>query len=477
MFDATTIPNDPALHSILTARSATQRRQILRLTSLKGLLDGSKRTQIGLVGLILLLLDPERLDISGAAMRTVGLAVVVSVLAAMFQHALQPAAAVSLIGASSARTRAMAAATAVLLAFMVVYACRALNTVSGPSPSPLVLWGAISSVLAAVIAAATREDATMILVGEADAVVKLEGRLKQVGVRNYPRVLAALDAGCPEQMDQLDRHVAANLTRTVVIAAGPCHAVHETICIRLADTEVRVMLALAADTLPQSPFALAWDRSAVAIPVVELLPPPISGWRRAIKRGFDLTFVILALPALIILMAAVAAAIRLESPGPVLFRQWRFGQGSRPVLIYKFRTMRVNMADQSGAARTLAHDPRVTQVGRVLRRLSIDELPQVFNIMRDEMSLVGPRPHPTHMKVEDVYYYQAFQAYRARHRMLPGITGWAQVNGSRGEVDTLEKAQRRIDLDLWYVANWSPILDIWIIIRTALGKFATLNAD
>ena len=371
----------------------------------------------------------------------------------------------------------MAAAAAVLLAFMVVYACRALNTVSGPFPSPLILWGAISSVVAAAIAAATTEEAVMILVGEADAVVKLEGRLKKVGARNHPRVLAALDAGCPEQMDQLDRLVAANLTRTVVIAAGSCHALHEAICIRLADTEVRVMLALAANTIPQSPFALAWDRSGAAIPVVELLPPPISGWRRTIKRSFDLTSVILAMPALIVFMAAVAAAIRLESPGPVLFRQWRFGQGSRPVLIYKFRTMRVNAADQSGAARTLARDPRVTQVGRVLRRLSIDELPQVFNVMRGDMSLVGPRPHPTHMKVGDVYYYQAFQAYRARHRVLPGITGWAQVNGSRGEIDTLEKAQRRIDLDLWYVANWSFVLDIWIIIRTALGGFATLNTD
>ena len=135
-------------------------------------------------------------------------------------------------------------------------------------------------------------------------------------------------------------------------------------------------------------------------------------------------------------------------------------------MIYKFRTMRTDMGDPTGAVRTLARDSRVTSVGRVLRRLSLDELPQFINVARGEMSLVGPRPHPTHMKVEGNYYFEAVVAYRARHRVLPGITGWAQINGSRGEIDTLEKARRRIELDLWYIANWSPVLDLWIILRT-----------
>lgn len=133
--------------------------------------------------------------------------------------------------------------------------------------------------------------------------------------------------------------------------------------------------------------------------------------------------------------------------------------------------------DTTGAARTLARDPRVTRVGRILRRLSFDELPQLLAVLRGEMSLVGPRPHATHMMVEGAYYFDAVDFYRARHRMLPGITAWAQVNGSRGEVDTVEKARRRVELDLWYVANWSPALDLWIILRTVFGAFVTLKAD
>jgi lipopolysaccharide/colanic/teichoic acid biosynthesis glycosyltransferase len=161
----------------------------------------------------------------------------------------------------------------------------------------------------------------------------------------------------------------------------------------------------------------------------------------------------------------------------VLFRQWRFGLGNRPIFVLKFRTMRIEGCDATGERRTVARDSRVTRVGRFLRRTSIDELPQLINVLRGEMSLVGPRPHPLHMRVGDSYYFDAVSRYRVRHLVKPGITGWAQINGSRGEVDTLEKARRRVELDLWYLQNWSLVLDFRILLSTALGRFGTWHAD
>jgi exopolysaccharide biosynthesis polyprenyl glycosylphosphotransferase len=211
--------------------------------------------------------------------------------------------------------------------------------------------------------------------------------------------------------------------------------------------------------------------------LVDLVVRPQAGWRAAAKRASDVTGAFIALLLLAPVMLAAALAIRVETPGPVLFRQWRFGAGSRPIQVLKFRTMRADLCDVTGAARTTRQDHRVTRVGRFLRRTSIDELPQLLNVLRGDMSLVGPRPHPLHMRVGSVYYFEAVEWYRARHRVRPGITGWAQVNGSRGEVDTLEKARRRVELDLWYLANWSLSLDLLVILRTVFGGFRSPSAD
>ena len=161
--------------------------------------------------------------------------------------------------------------------------------------------------------------------------------------------------------------------------------------------------------------------------------------KRCLDIGLGSLALILAAPAMLL----TVLAIKLDSPGPVLFRQWRFGVGSQPILVLKFRTMRSHQNDLTGARRTLARDPRVTRVGRFLRRTSIDELPQLFNVLRGDMSLVGPRPHRCTCGRRQLLF-EAVARYRARHVTRPGITGWAQVNGSRGAVDTLGKARRRV---------------------------------
>ncbi len=166
------------------------------------------------------------------------------------------------------------------------------------------------------------------------------------------------------------------------------------------------------------------------------------------------------------LLLVTALAIRLTSTGPILFVQKRFGFNNVEINVYKFRSMYVDCQDESGAARTVKGDRRVTRVGRFIRRFSIDELPQLWNVLRGEMSIVGPRPHATEMKVEGTYYFDAVRGYAARHRVKPGLTGLAQIRGLRGEIDSLDKAKARVEYDRFYIDNWSLTLDFRIIAAT-----------
>jgi len=203
------------------------------------------------------------------------------------------------------------------------------------------------------------------------------------------------------------------------------------------------------------------------VPVLTLWQRPFRDMDQVLKRAEDLVLSSLALLLLSPILLVAALLIRLTSPGPVLFVQPRVGFNNETIKVFKFRTMYANMSDVGARQTTTRDDPRVTPVGRFLRRFSIDELPQLFNVVQGNMSLVGPRPHGTEMMVGERYYHEAVRGYAGRHRVKPGITGYAQVKGLRGEVRTIERAKRRIELDTHYVDNWSFWLDLWILFATA----------
>jgi Undecaprenyl-phosphate glucose phosphotransferase len=211
------------------------------------------------------------------------------------------------------------------------------------------------------------------------------------------------------------------------------------------------------------------------VPVLDIFDRPIADWDVVMKWLFDKVVGTLALIVLSPVMLAIAIAIKLGSKGPVLFKQRRYGFNNELVEIYKFRSMYVDQADLTASKLVTKNDPRVTRVGRFIRRTSLDELPQLFNVVfTGNLSLVGPRPHAVHAKAEDHLYDEAVDGYFARHRVKPGITGWAQINGWRGETDSKEKIQRRVEHDLFYIENWSILLDIYILART---PFALLKSE
>ena len=180
----------------------------------------------------------------------------------------------------------------------------------------------------------------------------------------------------------------------------------------------------------------------------------------------DRSAALLAVFVLAPILILISVAIVVESGRPTLFRQPRFGRGGVPFNALKFRTMRTELCDLSGAQQTSDDDPRVTLVGRFLRQTSLDELPQLFNVLWGHMALVGPRAHPCGMKVGGVLCEELDPNYYLRHNVRPGVTGWAQINGSRGAVKTPEMLFRRTNLDLYYISNWSLWLDLTILIRT-----------
>jgi polysaccharide biosynthesis protein PslA len=213
-----------------------------------------------------------------------------------------------------------------------------------------------------------------------------------------------------------------------------------------------------------------------SLPVLNLWQRPFRDINEFVKRGEDLLLGGVALVFLAPLMGIAALLVRMSSPGPVLFVQPRVGFNNEVINVLKFRTMYADQTDIGARATTTKDDPRVTRVGRILRKLSIDELPQLFNVMKGDMSLVGPRPHALEMRVGDRYYQDAVRGYAGRHRVRPGITGLAQVNGLRGEIRTVERAKRRVELDTEYIDRWSLGLDIYIMIATVRAVFFDTDA-
>lgn len=211
------------------------------------------------------------------------------------------------------------------------------------------------------------------------------------------------------------------------------------------------------------------------VPVIDVADRPIADWDVVMKWLFDKIVGTAMLIALAPIMMIVAIAIKLDSRGPVLFKQKRYGFNNDLIEVYKFRSMRVEDSDATASKLVTKSDPRVTRVGRFIRKTSLDELPQLFNVVfRGNLSLVGPRPHAINAKAETRRYDEAVDGYFARHRVKPGLTGWAQVNGWRGETDTHEKIQNRVEHDLYYIENWSVLFDLFILLRT---PFALLNTE
>ncbi len=210
------------------------------------------------------------------------------------------------------------------------------------------------------------------------------------------------------------------------------------------------------------------------VPFIDVQDKPITDWDYVLKWIFDKTVASLLLVLLAPVMALIALAVKLDSPGPVFFKQKRHGFNNELIGVYKFRSMYTEKSDSGGAKLVTKNDDRVTRVGRFIRKTSLDELPQLFNVLKGELSLVGPRPHALQAKAAETYYADVVDGYFARHRVKPGITGWAQINGWRGETDTHEKLQRRVEHDLYYIENWSILFDLYIL---AMTPFALMKTD
>jgi putative colanic acid biosynthesis UDP-glucose lipid carrier transferase len=208
------------------------------------------------------------------------------------------------------------------------------------------------------------------------------------------------------------------------------------------------------------------------VPVVGICDTPFTGTNELVKRVSDIVLAALILVLISPILVAIAIGVKLSSPGPVIFRQRRNGLQGEEIIVYKFRTMRT-MEDGKVVKQATKGDPRITKFGAFLRKTSLDELPQFINVLQGRMSIVGPRPHAV---AHNEQYRELIKAYMVRHKVKPGITGWAQVNGHRGETDTIEKMRARVEYDLEYLRNWSLGLDLQIIVRTIRLVFFDRNA-
>lgn len=454
-------------------------KQLIRLV-----IAGVNVGQAALWGVVLLSLFPNAFEhISNWAAFDLGVVVLFVTEMARFVGRVNPRPGAEFVGLAALR----AAGTTVLGVAAAWIVCLFVTSLAARNPSEIaelcVTWAAAAAVSSAILEFGTARLAVrvpplprMVIVGPHPSVDNLAFDIARQQPPGWTLAACINDADVDSgnQLRNLVRRDYRSLT--VLLIAAPAES--ERICAevrdRLADLPVRIWLTTPAGLLNdnlRSPITVAGR------PVVEIVPNPfgISGWLT--KRSVDVMISLMLLLLVAPVLAAVALMIRFTSPGSILFKQQRVGLGSLPIEVLKFRTMHSVLTDATGACGTTARDPRVTAVGRLLRRTSIDELPQLWNVLRGDMSLVGPRPHPLHMRIVDVYYGDVDERYRARHCVRPGITGWAQINGSRGAVDTIDKARTRVELDLWYLRHWSLLLDLYILLRTVAGGFASFRAD
>jgi putative colanic acid biosynthesis UDP-glucose lipid carrier transferase len=216
----------------------------------------------------------------------------------------------------------------------------------------------------------------------------------------------------------------------------------------------------------------ARSESINGLPSISIFDTPMDGANRIVKRIEDIILATLILALISIPMLMIAFCVRMTSPGPALFRQKRYGIDGKSIEVWKFRSMKV-MENGAKVTQATRGDNRITPFGAFLRRTSLDELPQFINVLRGEMSIVGPRPHAIAHNEE---YRKIISGYMLRHKVKPGITGWAQINGWRGETDTVDKMEKRIEYDLDYIRNWSLFLDLKIVFLTIFKGFINKNA-
>jgi putative colanic acid biosynthesis UDP-glucose lipid carrier transferase len=350
----------------------------------------------------------------------------------------------------------------------------------GVAVAVLVVRAVAHARLQSAIAAGVVEARRAILIGSAEHCSQMAARLSEngidiVGAFRFP----AHDRGKDDAKGA--RRNGEEFRRML----EQCRRLHPEDIIILATANRLSMVPRLIDGLSEIPVALhlvpmgAGDLLATSKPAelgsvttLQVLHLPLSAVDLFVKRAFDIVASLIGLIVFLPLLVAVAAAIKLDSAGPVLFRQIRHGYNNKTIGVFKFRTMRI-VEDGARFTQAVKDDPRVTRIGRLLRGTNIDELPQLINVLLGEMSMVGPRPHPIAL---NRLFEEQIAPFSRRHNVKPGITGWAQVNGYRGPTDTLEKMQRRVECDLYYIDNWSFMFDLKIILMTVFSKTAYQNA-
>ena len=274
-----------------------------------------------------------------------------------------------------------------------------------------------------------------------------------------------------DELAQFAREHRVDLIIVAIPLAAEARLLH--ILKRLWELPVDIRISGQSSSLKLSPRAYTYLGQ---LPLLAVFDRPLTAWGSFLKSAMDRVLAVILIVLLSPVMLATAAAVRLESKGPVLFKQRRYGFNNELIEVYKFRSMYADKTDASAAKLVTKNDPRVTRVGRVIRKTSIDELPQLFNVLTGQLSLVGPRPHATQAKAAEALYEQVVDGYFARHKVKPGITGWAQINGWRGETDTREKIEQRVKHDLDYIDRWSLGFDLYIILKTPLALLKSANA-
>jgi Undecaprenyl-phosphate glucose phosphotransferase len=308
------------------------------------------------------------------------------------------------------------------------------------------------------------------LVGYPESTGKIAQRLASRIGRDL-RIVAELNLGTDGVLDEL-----AGLCRRadvdqllLALPPAPDERVDKLLC-GLQNFAINLQLVPELPSAPSPRFA---PGEIGSIPAIAMINRPLTEPQCAVKRLEDLIFCSMILLAAGPLMALIAFLVKIDSSGPVLFRQMRWGYNFAPIEVLKFRTMYVAEAPDSAVMQARRDDVRVTRLGSWLRKTSLDELPQLFNVLRGDMSLVGPRPHAV---PHNEHYSELIDNYLARHKLKPGMTGLAQVNGYRGITDTLEKMQKRVEFDLRYMENWSLRLDLRILAKTIIVAFTDPNA-